>query len=224
MQAGEAMTMYSSIQRSFEALDDKTGIEEWRTWFPGFDGDLETTHKVYARNVVEKEHRFTDLKPSTEDFDSHTPMVKRYRRMIENRDELTREDIISILASSEIGAGALYLPNCAPRLYRSTLSEKGAIRLMLYALILWIIVGLIAGAIARSIMPGDYPGGMIVTIIICIVGAVIGGWLLTFLGPGKATTGGSIWSIGAYLWAIISGVIGALILLFIYRALASRRV
>jgi uncharacterized membrane protein YeaQ/YmgE (transglycosylase-associated protein family) len=95
---------------------------------------------------------------------------------------------------------------------------------MLYALVLWIIVGLIAGALARRIMPGDYPGGVLVTIIIGIVGAVIGGWLLSFIGPGRATTGGSIWSIGAYLWSIISGIIGALILLFIYRALASRRV
>ena len=36
----EVMTIYSSIQRSFESADDKTEIEEWRTWFPGFDGDL----------------------------------------------------------------------------------------------------------------------------------------------------------------------------------------
>jgi uncharacterized protein YfbU (UPF0304 family) len=95
--------MYSSIQRSFEALDDKTGIEVWCAWFPGFDSDLETTHKGYARYAVEKEHRFTDLKPNFEDFDSHTPTATRYRRMIpiwksiENRDELTREEIISIL-------------------------------------------------------------------------------------------------------------------------------
>jgi uncharacterized protein len=103
----DVMSMYSSIQRSFEALDDKTGIEEWRTWFPGFDGNRETTHVGYARYVVEKEHRFADLKPNSEDFDSHTPTVKRYRRMIpvwkaiENRDELTREDMISILDGSE---------------------------------------------------------------------------------------------------------------------------
>jgi len=99
----DVMTMYSSIQRSFEVLDDKTGIEEWRTWFRGFDGDLETTHRGYARYIVEKEHRFTDLKPNTEDFESHTPTVERYRRMIpvwksiENRDELTREDIATLV-------------------------------------------------------------------------------------------------------------------------------
>jgi uncharacterized protein YfbU (UPF0304 family) len=95
--------MYSAIQRSFEALDDKTGIEEWRTWFPGFDGDRETTYMGCARYVVEKERRFTDLKTNTENFDSQRPSVNRYRRMepvwksIENPDELTREDVISIL-------------------------------------------------------------------------------------------------------------------------------
>jgi len=99
----DAMNMYSSIQRSYEVLDDKTAIEEWRTWFPGFDGDEETTYMGYARFVVEKERRFTDLKPNTEDFNSHMPTLERYRRMIpvwksiDNHDQLTREDIISIL-------------------------------------------------------------------------------------------------------------------------------
>jgi uncharacterized membrane protein YeaQ/YmgE (transglycosylase-associated protein family) len=88
---------------------------------------------------------------------------------------------------------------------------------MLYALIFWIIVGLIAGALARLVMPGDDPGGIIVTIIIGIVGAVIGGWLLSFLGLGGAAT-------GAWIWSIISGFIGAVILLLIYRAIAGRRV
>jgi uncharacterized membrane protein YeaQ/YmgE (transglycosylase-associated protein family) len=88
---------------------------------------------------------------------------------------------------------------------------------MLYALIFWVIVGLIAGALARAIMPGDDPGGILVTIIIGIVGAVIGGWLLSFLGLGGAAT-------GAWIWSIISGIIGAVILLAIYRALAGRRV
>src|SRR5215212_668015 len=99
----DAMNMYSTIQRSYEALDDKTGIEESRTWFPGFDGEQETTHMGYARYVFEKEHRFAHLMPSTEDFDSHVPTVQRYRRMIpvwksiDDHDQLTREDIISIL-------------------------------------------------------------------------------------------------------------------------------
>jgi uncharacterized membrane protein YeaQ/YmgE (transglycosylase-associated protein family) len=87
---------------------------------------------------------------------------------------------------------------------------------MLGALLFWIIVGLIAGALAKLIMPGDDPGGIIVTIIIGIVGAVIGGWLLSFLGLGGAAT-------GAWIWSIISGIVGAVILLAIYRAVVSSR-
>ena len=46
--------------------------------------------------MTEKEHRFTDLKPNTEDFESQMPIVERYRRMnrvwrsIDNIDQLTR--------------------------------------------------------------------------------------------------------------------------------------
>jgi uncharacterized membrane protein YeaQ/YmgE (transglycosylase-associated protein family) len=87
---------------------------------------------------------------------------------------------------------------------------------MLGALIFWIIVGLIAGGLAKLVMPGDDPGGIIVTIIIGVVGAVIGGWILSFLGLGGAGT-------GAWIGSIISGFIGAVILLIIYRAVAGSR-
>jgi uncharacterized protein len=59
----------------------------------------------YARFVVEKEGRFRFLKPYKEDFNSHTPMLDRYRRMIDNwkltsnHYELTQEEIIAILDS-----------------------------------------------------------------------------------------------------------------------------
>jgi uncharacterized membrane protein YeaQ/YmgE (transglycosylase-associated protein family) len=87
---------------------------------------------------------------------------------------------------------------------------------MLGALIFWIIVGLIAGALAKLIMPGDDPGGIIVTIIIGIVGAVLGGWLLSLIGLGGAAA-------GAWIWSIISGIVGAVILLAIYRAFVGSR-
>ncbi len=87
---------------------------------------------------------------------------------------------------------------------------------MLSALLFWIIVGLIAGALAKFVMPGDDPGGIIVTIIIGIVGAVLGGWLLSLLGIGAGA--GS----GGWIFSIIAGVIGAVILLAIYRLVANR--
>ncbi len=89
---------------------------------------------------------------------------------------------------------------------------------MISALIFWIIVGLIAGALAKWFMPGPDPGGIIVTIIIGIVGAVLGGWLLSLLNIGGGA--GS----GGWIFSIIAGVIGAVILLAIYRAVANRTV
>jgi uncharacterized membrane protein YeaQ/YmgE (transglycosylase-associated protein family) len=87
---------------------------------------------------------------------------------------------------------------------------------VLSALLFWIIVGLIAGALAKWAMPGDDPGGIIVTIIIGIVGAVLGGWLLSLLGLGAGA--GS----GGWIFSIIAGVIGAVILLAIYRLVVNR--
>ena len=89
---------------------------------------------------------------------------------------------------------------------------------MISALIFWIIVGLIAGALAKWVMPGPDPGGIIVTIIVGIAGAVLGGWLLSLVGIGGGA--GS----GGWISSIIVGVIGAVILLAIYRAVANRTV
>jgi uncharacterized membrane protein YeaQ/YmgE (transglycosylase-associated protein family) len=79
----------------------------------------------------------------------------------------------------------------------------------------WIILGLIAGAIAKAIMPGRDPGGFIVTALIGIVGAVIGG----FLGNMIFGIGGVS---GVDIRSILISVVGALVLLWIYR-MATRR-
>jgi uncharacterized membrane protein YeaQ/YmgE (transglycosylase-associated protein family) len=73
----------------------------------------------------------------------------------------------------------------------------------------WIVLGLIAGAIAKALMPGDDPGGIIVTMIIGIVGAVIGGFL------GNTLMGAPL--SGFSLWSLVLAVVGALILLWVYR-------
>jgi len=79
----------------------------------------------------------------------------------------------------------------------------------------WILLGLIAGALAKWIMPGPDPGGWIVTIIIGIVGAFIGGWLGSLVGIGGPVTGFSPGD-------IITAVIGAIVLLIIFRMVKSR--
>ena len=80
----------------------------------------------------------------------------------------------------------------------------------------WIVLGLLAGAIAKLIMPGDDPGGIIVTMLIGIIGAVIGGFLGSrIFGIGLE----NFWSLQTWIIAII----GALILLGLYRIFAGRR-
>ena len=83
------------------------------------------------------------------------------------------------------------------------------------SILIWIVLGLIAGAIAKFLMPGPDPGGWIVTILIGIAGAFVGGWLgQTLFGVG--TTG------GLSIPSIITAIVGALILLFLYRMIAGR--
>ena len=82
-------------------------------------------------------------------------------------------------------------------------------------IIAWVILGLISGAIAKAIMPGRDPGGFIVTALIGIVGAVVGGFLgQTLLGVGQTS--------GVNLPSILTAVVGALVVLFIYRMVTRR--
>lgn len=80
----------------------------------------------------------------------------------------------------------------------------------------WIVLGLLAGAIAKAIMPGDDPGGIIVTMLIGIVGAIVGGLIASALDLGE---GDEFFDIGTWVVAIL----GALLLLGIYRVIAGNR-
>ncbi|WP_027351234.1 GlsB/YeaQ/YmgE family stress response membrane protein [Halotalea alkalilenta] len=79
-------------------------------------------------------------------------------------------------------------------------------------IISWIVFGLIAGIIAKFLMPGRDGGGFILTIVLGIVGAVVGGWISTALGYGTVD--------GFNLGSFAVAVIGALVVLFIYRKIA----
>ena len=76
----------------------------------------------------------------------------------------------------------------------------------------WILFGLVIGAIAKFLMPGRDPGGWIVTILLGIAGSFVGGFLASaLLGRENQTAG----------W--IGSIIGAMVLLFIYRLIVGRR-
>ena len=77
----------------------------------------------------------------------------------------------------------------------------------------WIVIGGLAGLIAKALMPGRDPGGCIITILLGIAGALVAGYLgqlLHIYRPGD--------NVG-----FIAAIIGAFIILFIYRLVASRR-
>ena len=79
----------------------------------------------------------------------------------------------------------------------------------------WIILGAIAGALAKLIMPGDDPGGIIVTILLGIAGALVGGFIASALGFGAVG--------GLSIGSIIIAILGAILLLIIYRMVMGKR-
>jgi uncharacterized membrane protein YeaQ/YmgE (transglycosylase-associated protein family) len=81
-----------------------------------------------------------------------------------------------------------------------------------YGFLGWIVIGLIAGLIAKAIMPGKDPGGLIVTILLGIAGAVLAGFLGQMMGWYEQGEGAGF----------IAAIVGALILLAIYRMVAGR--
>jgi len=80
--------------------------------------------------------------------------------------------------------------------------------------ILWtLIIGLVVGAIAKLLTPGKDPGGCIITILLGIAGAFVAGYLGRLAGwyqPGQPA-------------GFIASIIGAVILLLIYRLIAGKR-
>ena len=78
--------------------------------------------------------------------------------------------------------------------------------------IIWtILVGLVVGAIAKLLMPGKDPGGCIVTILLGIAGALVG-----------TRIGRLFWGEN-YVAGWIMSIVGAMILLVLYRLLFKRR-
>jgi uncharacterized membrane protein YeaQ/YmgE (transglycosylase-associated protein family) len=82
-----------------------------------------------------------------------------------------------------------------------------------YGWITWIVIGGIAGAVAKLLMPGKDPGGCIITILLGIAGALLAGFVGQAVGWYDAGEGAGF----------IAAIIGAFIILFIYRLVARRR-
>ncbi|HEX5077935.1 MAG TPA: GlsB/YeaQ/YmgE family stress response membrane protein [Geminicoccaceae bacterium] len=79
--------------------------------------------------------------------------------------------------------------------------------------ILWtLVIGLVAGIVAKLLMPGKDPGGFIITILLGIAGAFVATYLGQAIGWYEAGQGAGF----------IGAVVGAIILLIIYRLVRRR--
>jgi uncharacterized membrane protein YeaQ/YmgE (transglycosylase-associated protein family) len=87
-------------------------------------------------------------------------------------------------------------------------------------IISWIIFGLIAGAIAKVLMPGKDPGGCIITMLLGVAGAIVGGFIAQALALGGPS--GRPGDQG-FIFQLSVAVIGAVIILAVYRLIAGRR-
>ena len=79
--------------------------------------------------------------------------------------------------------------------------------------LVWIVFGLVVGLVARFFMPGKDPGGFMITVLLGMAGAILGGWLGRMMGlyrEGEPT-------------GFIMAVVGAVVLLALYRFAVPRR-
>jgi uncharacterized membrane protein YeaQ/YmgE (transglycosylase-associated protein family) len=75
-----------------------------------------------------------------------------------------------------------------------------------------IVIGLLAGVVAKLLMPGKDPGGFIITTILGIVGALVATWLGQAIG----------WYREGEAAGFIGAVVGAIIILLVYRFVRGR--
>ncbi len=87
----------------------------------------------------------------------------------------------------------------------------------LTSIVTWIIFGGIVGLIARFLLPGRDSMSLVATIVLGIIGSFVGGFLAQLLFTGNA-------SIPPPTAGWIGSIIGAIIVLLIYRYSQGRRV
>lgn len=83
------------------------------------------------------------------------------------------------------------------------------------SIIAWIILGLIAGFIAGKIV-NKQGAGFFLDVVLGVVGALVGGFIFSALGASGIT--------GFNLYSLVVAIIGAIIVLVIYHAIAGRKV
>jgi uncharacterized membrane protein YeaQ/YmgE (transglycosylase-associated protein family) len=81
------------------------------------------------------------------------------------------------------------------------------------AIIGTLVIGLIIGVVAKLLMPGRDPGGCIITMLLGVAGSFVASYLGEKMG----------WYEQGQTAGFIASVIGAMLLLLLYRLIAPRR-
>lgn len=89
------------------------------------------------------------------------------------------------------------------------------------SLLIWLFLGFVVGLIAKFIMPGPDDGGIVMTTILGIVGAVVGGAIGAAVGYPMVS---SFANIASSLPSFFSSVVGAIVVLAIYRMATGRAI
>jgi uncharacterized membrane protein YeaQ/YmgE (transglycosylase-associated protein family) len=82
------------------------------------------------------------------------------------------------------------------------------------SILAWIVLGLVAGFIASKVVTRS-GGSLVLDLLLGVVGAFVGGFLFTRFGAAGVT--------GFNIYSILVATIGAVVVLFIYHAIAGRR-
>jgi uncharacterized membrane protein YeaQ/YmgE (transglycosylase-associated protein family) len=80
-------------------------------------------------------------------------------------------------------------------------------------IVVWLIVGIIAGALARLLVPGEDPMGFLGTMLLGLAGSALGGLVADALIAGDQNFSPA---------GLIGSILGAVVVLLIYRSVRSR--
>ncbi len=102
----DILEMYRVLTDSYNNLEDKSGLDETKVRFPGFDGNNEAALLGYVRYLIRTDGRYEEL-DRPEGFNSHVPMLQRYRLMLDKwkgggqKQSLSKNSILDILGIEE---------------------------------------------------------------------------------------------------------------------------
>lgn len=100
----DILEMYRRLVFSYRDLgsEEKAKVDGRKLEFRGFDGNNETIQLAYVRFFLEDEGRYDELHNEHHDYNSHMPMLGKYRRMLDAYKSIVEDNDYRMLTSDEI--------------------------------------------------------------------------------------------------------------------------